>query len=114
MKTYIVSLFVGAILCQNAVVMRAVADANESSAMYKVNEQLSIAKKMKNLENIAKVNESINKAAKDEEKKVIDAANKRMSEVHLQKETRASAAAKTVAEHKKATAKAFKEADKGE
>ena len=65
--------------------MRAIATANEASAMDKVNEQLSIAKKMQNLENQAKVNEAINKSTAEQEKKVIEASNKRMAEVHAKK-----------------------------
>ena len=89
MKLYLVSLLAGATLAgaPNSSVMRAIASANEASAMDKVNEQLSIAKKMQNLENKAKVNEAINKSTSEEEKKVIEAANKRMAEVHSKKAT---------------------------
>jgi len=83
--------------------MRAIATANEASAMEKVNEQRAVAKKMEGLENRARVNEAINKATANEEAKVIEAANKRMAEVHLKKEQSASAAATEVAKAKAAT-----------
>lgn len=68
-------------------VMRAIASANESSSEVKVKEQRDVADKMERIESQAAINESINNSVKEEEAKVIEAANKRMAEVHSKKAT---------------------------
>ena len=80
----------------NASVMRAIANANEVAAMSKVEEMNNVGKKITHLENVDKVNEAINKKVKQEEQEVIEAANKRMAEVHAKKESQATAAADKV------------------
>ena len=48
-------------------VMRAIASANEESAMEKVREQRSVADKLERLEKQAKINDAINDSVKREE-----------------------------------------------
>jgi hypothetical protein len=74
--------------------MRAIADANEASAMDKVAEEIQMGRKMEKLENQAKVNEAINKSTKIEESRVIEAANKRMSDINKIKEENANKSSK--------------------
>lgn len=69
----------------SAAVMRSIADANEASNAAVVQEQRDVAKKLESTEYQAKINESVNSSVKKEEKAVIDAANKRMAEVHARK-----------------------------
>ena len=69
----------------SAAVMRSIADANEASNAAVVQEQRDVAKKLESTEYQAKINESVNASVKKEEKAVIDAANKRMAEVHARK-----------------------------
>jgi len=42
---------------------------------------------MERIENQAAINESINNSVKEEEERVVEAANKRMAEVHAKKAT---------------------------
>ena len=72
--------------------MRAVAAANEQTAAEKVKEERDVADKMEKLEKQARINEAINESVKQEEQKVIEAANKRMAEVHARKNTEANKA----------------------
>ena len=69
----------------NSSVMRAIADANFQSAQDKVKSQREVAEKMEKLEHQAQINESINESVKKEEQRVIEAANRRMAEVHAKK-----------------------------
>lgn len=69
----------------NSTVMRAIADANLQSAMDKVKQQKEVADKMEKLEHQAAINDSINESVKKEEQRVIEAANRRMAEVHAKK-----------------------------
>ena len=82
----------------NSGVMRAVAAANEQSALDKVNEQRGVANKLEKIEDQSKINESINQSVKLEEQRVIDEANKRMAEVHSRKAREAAQAAKKIEE----------------
>ena len=91
--------------------MRAIADANEASAMDKVAEEIQMGRKMEKLENQAKVNEAINKSTKIEESRVIEAANKRMSDINKIKEENANKSSKQVNAIKAGTKKALKKAD---
>lgn len=77
-------------------VMRAIADANEDAAMSKVNEQRSVADKLEKLEKQASINDAINDSVKKEEQRVIEAANKRMAEVHARKATMANEASAAI------------------
>ena len=95
-------------------VMRAIADANESSAMDKVSEERKIAKRMEGLENQARVNEAINKSTSDEESNVIEAANKRMSEIHKEKEHNANKGSMKIDDIKANTKKALMAANADE
>ena len=95
-------------------VMRAIADANEESAMEKVREQRSVANDLERLEKQASINDAINESVKQEEQRVIEAANKRMAEVHARKATMASEAAAAIDAAAAARAKAEKEAEKTE
>jgi hypothetical protein len=76
--------------------MRAVAQANEQTAAEKVKEERDVADKMERLEKQARINEAINESVKQEEQRVIEAANKRMAEVHARKNTEANKAAKAI------------------
>ena len=69
----------------NSSVMRAIADANMQSAADKVKQQRDVADKMEKLERQAAINEQINESVKQEEQRVIEAANRRMAEVHAKK-----------------------------
>lgn len=96
--------------------MRAIADANMQSAMDKVKQQREVAEKMEKLENQAAVNESINESVKKEEQRVIEAANRRMAEVHAKKAEEANQAFQAIeaAKNERASAVAAalkKEAD---
>ena len=51
---------------------------------------------MEKLEKQARINESINESVKKEEQKVIEAANKRMAEVHARKNLEANNAAQAI------------------
>ena len=94
--------------------MRAIADANEESAMEKVREQRSVANDLERLEKQASINDAINESVKQEEQRVIEAANKRMAEVHARKATMASEAAAAIDAAAAARAKAEREAEKTE
>ena len=98
----------------NASVMRAIAEANEESAMEKVREQRTVADKLEKLEKQASINDAINESVKAEEQRVIEAANKRMAEVHARKATMANEAAAAVDAAHEARAKAEKAAAKEE
>lgn len=76
----------------NSSVMRAIADANLQSAMDKVKAQKEVAEKMEKLEHQAAINDSINESVKKEEQRVIEAANRRMAEVHAKKAEEANQA----------------------
>ena len=89
----------------NSSVMKAIADANQATAMDHVTEQREVASKMEKLEHQAQINESINESVKAEEQKVIEAANKRMAEVHSRKAQEAKSAADAI-EAAKASSKA--------
>jgi len=80
----------------NSSVMRAIADANMQSAVDKVTQQRDVADKMEKLERQAAINDSINDSVKQEEQRVIDAANRRMAEVHAKKAEEANAAFKAI------------------
>ena len=95
-------------------VMRAIAEANEESAMEKVREQRSVADKLEALEKQASINDSINESVKREEQRVIEAANKRMAEVHARKATMANEASAAIEAAGIARAKAEKAAEKEE
>jgi len=95
-------------------VMRAIAEANEESAMEKVREQRSVADKLEALEKQASINDSINESVKREEQRVIEAANKRMAEVHARKATMANEASAAIEAAGLARAKAEKAAAKEE
>ena len=98
----------------NASVMRAIASANEAASMAKVEEVSQVGKKITHEENVARVNEAINKKVKLEEQEVIEAANKRMAEVHAKKETQATAAADSIDDIHKKRADKFKKIEKEE
>ena len=89
--------------------MRAIADAKEASAAAKVKEQRDVANKMEKIEKQAQINESINESVKREEQAVIEAANKRMAEVHAKKAEEANKASQAI-EKAQATSKAAVEA----
>ena len=93
--------------------MKAIADANQATAMDHVTEQREVASKMEKLEHQAQINESINESVKAEEQKVIEAANKRMAEVHSRKAQEAKSAADAI-EAAKADSKAKQESAKKE
>jgi len=76
--------------------MRAIADANMQSAVDKVTQQREVADKMEKLERQAAINDQINESVKQEEQRVIDAANRRMAEVHAKKAEEANAAFKAI------------------
>lgn len=76
----------------NSSVMRAIADANLQSAMDKVKQQRDVADKMEKLEHQSAINDSINESVKREEQRVIEAANRRMAEVHAKKAEEANQA----------------------
>ena len=95
-------------------VMRAIAKANEESAMEKVREQRKVADKLERLEKQANINDAINDSVKREEQKVIEAANKRMAEVHARKASEANAASKAIEDAGAARAKAEEAAAKAE
>lgn len=86
-------------------VLRAVADANQHSAETTIREQRNLANDLERSEAKNKIFDAINSSVKDEERKVIDAANKRMAEVHARKEQEATKAAKAIDEAHAATAK---------
>lgn len=93
----------------NSSVMRAIADANMQSAVDKVTQQRDVANKMEMLERQAAINDQINESVKREEQRVIDAANRRMAEVHAKKAEEANAAFKAIeaaANERKATEEA--------
>ena len=91
-------------------VMRAVADANERQAYQTVEEQRNVAGKLEAIEAKTKINEAINKSVREEEQKVIDAANKRMAEVHAKKAQEAAKAAKAIDDARAATSKKVEKA----
>lgn len=95
-------------------VMRAIADANEDAAMAKVNEQRSVADKLEKLEKQASINDAINDSVKKEEQRVIEAANKRMAEVHARKATMANEASAAIDAAAVARSKAEAQAAKEE
>jgi hypothetical protein len=95
-------------------VMRAIAEANEESAMEKVREQRSVADKLEALEKQASINDSINESVKREEQRVVEAANKRMAEVHARKATMANEASAAIEAAGLARSKAEKAAEKEE
>lgn len=64
--------------------------------MEKVREQRNVADKLEKLEKQADINDAINDSVKAEEQRVIEAANKRMAEVHAKKATMANEAAAAV------------------
>jgi len=76
--------------------MRAIADANEDAAMSKVDEQREVASNLEKLEKQASINDAINESVKKEEQRVIEAANKRMAEVHAKKATMANEASAAI------------------
>lgn len=80
----------------NSSVMRAIADANEDAAMAKVDEQREVASNLEKLEKQASINDAINESVKKEEQRVIEAANKRMAEVHAKKATMANEASAAI------------------
>ena len=90
--------------------MRAIASANEESTAAKVKEQRDVANKMERIENQASINESINNSVKEEEVKIIDAANKRMAEVNSKKASQANEAAQDIQKAQEESKKAQKEA----
>ena len=96
----------------NSSVMRAIADANMQSAMDKVKQQRDVAEKMEKLEKQAQINEAINESVKKEEQRVIEAANRRMAEVHSKKAEEANQAFQAIEaaknERAAAVASAFK------
>ena len=51
---------------------------------------------MEKLESQSKINDAINQSVKEEEQRVIEAANRRMAEVHAKKAQEADAAAKAI------------------
>ena len=77
----------------NSSVMRAVASANEHTAMDKVNSQREIADKLEKAEVQNKINKAINESVANEEKRVIEEASRRMAEVHAKKAQEATKAA---------------------
>lgn len=79
-------------------VIRAVADANQKSAEKAIQEQRELAHELSRAEAKAKISDAIAASVADEEKKVIDAANKRMAEVHARREAEATKAAKAIEE----------------
>ena len=97
----------------NSSVMKAIADANQATAMDHVTEQREVASKMEKLEHQAQINESINESVKAEEQKVIEVANKRMAEVHSRKAQEAKSAADAI-ESAKADSKAKQDSAKKE
>jgi len=60
--------------------------------MDKVHQQREVADKMEKLEHQAAINDSINESVKKEEQRVIEAANRRMAEVHAKKAEEANQA----------------------
>ena len=80
----------------NSKVIKAVAASNEAKAMKKVNAQRKVADKMEKLESQGQINEAINENVKKEEQKVIEAANKRIAEIHSRKATEATKALKAI------------------
>jgi len=82
--------------------------------MEKVREQRSVADKLEALEKQASINDSINESVKREEQRVIEAANKRMAEVHARKATMANEASAAIEAAGLARAKAEKAAAKEE
>lgn len=60
--------------------------------MDKVHQQRDVADKMEKLEHQAAINDSINESVKKEEQRVIEAANRRMAEVHAKKAEEANQA----------------------
>ena len=80
----------------NSKVLKAIAASNEARAMKKVKEQRKIADKMEKLESQSVINEEINENVKKEEQKVIEAANKRIAEIHARKATEANKAVKAI------------------
>jgi hypothetical protein len=87
-----------------------VADANQKSAETTIKEQRDLADNLQKNEANAKIFEAINSSVKDEERKVIDAANKRMAEVHARKEQEATKAAKAIQDAQSATTKKIEQA----
>ena len=55
-----------------------------------------MADKMEKLESQSQINEAINENVKKEEQKVIEAANKRIAEIHAKKATEANKAVKAI------------------
>ena len=98
----------------NSSVMRAIADANLQSAVDKVKAQRDVADKMERLENQAAINDSINESVKKEEQRVIEAANRRMAEVHAKKAEEASQAFQAIEEARHARMAAEEAARKKE
>lgn len=98
----------------NSEVMRAIADANTASLMEKTDELNKVARQMEKLENTAKVNKAINKSTSDEESSVIEASNKRMSDIHLKKESEANKSAEKLESIKAETKASFTDADNKE
>ena len=69
--------------------------------MDKVHQQREVADKMERLEHQAVINDSINDSVKKEEQRVIEAANRRMAEVHARKAEEANSASKAIDQAKK-------------
>lgn len=95
-------------------ILRAVADANQRSAELTIREQRDLADQLQAVESKNKIVEAINNSVKEEEEKIIDAANRRMAEVHARKEQEATKAAKAIEEAQKETAKKIEELRKAE
>ena len=82
--------------------------------MSKIEEVKQVGKKISHLENVDRVNEAINKNIKQEEQEVMEAAYKRMAEVHANKETEATSAADKIDSIHAKRAQTFKEIAKEE
>jgi len=82
--------------------------------MDKVHQQRDVADKMERLEHQSRINDAINDSVKREEQKVIEAANKRMAEVHSRKAEEANSASKAVEAAKSARIAAESAARKAE
>ena len=111
---YVPKAIVPTATAPNSSVMRAIADANESSAADKVKDQRDVANKMEKLEGQAKINQAINESVKKEEQKVIEAANKRMAEVHSKKAEEANKASAAIDDARAKTKEAIAAAKKEE
>ena len=83
--------------------MRAVADANLKTAEVTIDGQRNMAGRIQKSEAQRKISEAINNSVKDEEQKVIDAANKRMGEVHAKRTEEANKAVKAIEDAQKST-----------